>query len=129
MLAPGALTLGDILVSAAGDVVGPWTDVDGARGATFEITRSVIVGGDPAVRCFVQTTVDGIDAIDVACVASTWPVIFNIVAIGTEQIAATDGTMTDNTVQNIIGTKFRMKVRADGPLSEPVTVQGRFCVR
>ena len=130
----GIVTLGDLTVAGPGTVIGPWTrSLEGCRGATVEVVRSLLNGADGPLRCFVQTTFDSdmSEAVDVACVvwSSSGAKIFNLTGAPSGEIVGTDAGLGDNLVNNPIGNAFRMKIVADGPLAAPVTISGRLCAR
>jgi hypothetical protein len=137
MLNAGIFTLGDISISTEtlNDYLGEWcTDISGSRAVTAEVRLAGATTGT-SVTAYLQTSLDGTSAIDVAAVAfaghTDQAAVLNLSGLTpTAQTTATDGELpSGQVVDGILGDRFRMKVRVVGTYSPGSTITGRLCVR
>lgn len=135
---PGRKTLyygtGDFAITTADTYTGEWlTALDGMVSATVQLKFSYGSGGTTA-RAYVQTTFDGTNPVDIACVLfttadETVSINFDGTADAAQHVV-TDGTMTDDTdISGFLGTSMRVKVISTGTYAGSTQIAVRATVR
>src|SRR5262245_7396358 len=107
-------------IGAAGTVVD--TPVGCENAESLSVTAIFNWGaGGTATKCYVQTTIDGVNWIDIICfafagaAATKASTVTAHIAPASQALAPSDGALADNTIINgVIGSKLRTKTISTG---------------
>ncbi|MBI1238262.1 MAG: hypothetical protein GC199_02860 [Alphaproteobacteria bacterium] len=128
MLNPGDYSLCDLAVTTAlsGVAQTPIQNLEGILAATIE-AKLYYGSGGTSVKAWVQVTLDdGATWIDIACFAFTTGSGVKIINLSgltpvTTAITPSDGSMTDNTVQDgVLGSAIRVKITSTGTYANTI---------
>jgi hypothetical protein len=124
----------DLTITAAGtSICDTITDLDGAIAVTLSARLSVGSGGTTC-KAFIQTLFGDL-WVDIACFAfttSTAHRLFNLSGLTaiTSIVTPTDGTMSDNTVQDgLLGGSLRAKIITTGTYAGSTVISIRAMIR
>ena len=130
---PGAYSLGDFSITAAGEVVGEWLSaLEGMLRLTAQIALAYGSGG-ASIKAYLQTSLDGgTTPIDIACFTFTTAgatKVRNLSALTpkTSDVTPSNGALADDTsVDGILGDRVRLKIVSTGTYAGSTVLRGRF---
>ncbi|WP_194483138.1 hypothetical protein [Bradyrhizobium sp. CCBAU 21365] len=137
MLNPGDYTLAALGITTAltGQAQTSISQLEGLIAATVEVQFAYGSGGT-SCKVWIQTTLDaGQTWLDIACFAFTTSSSTKVINISgltpvTTAIVPTDGSMSDNTVQDgVLGSALRAKITTVGTYAGSTSLSVRASVR